>query len=85
MKYLILVLVILLVIWLAKSQRAKPAAAPTRPPKAGEHRSGQHGEEMLACAHCGLMLPIGEALPGRAGVFCSEAHRALAEPRDGVG
>jgi uncharacterized protein len=31
---------------------------------------------MLACAQCGLHLPRGEALPGRGGVFCSEAHRA---------
>jgi uncharacterized protein len=34
---------------------------------------------MLACAHCGVHLPRDEALPGRGGVFCSEAHRAAFE------
>ena len=31
---------------------------------------------MLACAQCGVHLPRDEALPGRGGVFCGEAHRA---------
>jgi uncharacterized protein len=34
---------------------------------------------MLSCAHCGLHLPRDEALPGRGGVFCSEAHRSAYE------
>jgi uncharacterized protein len=34
---------------------------------------------MLACAHCGVHLPRDEALPGRGGVFCGEAHRAAYE------
>ena len=31
---------------------------------------------MLACAQCGVHLPRDEALPGRGGVFCGEAHRS---------
>ena len=34
---------------------------------------------MLACAHCGVHLPRDEALPGRGGVFCGDAHRAAFE------
>lgn len=34
---------------------------------------------MLVCAQCGVHLPRDEALPGRGGVFCGEAHRAAYE------
>ena len=34
---------------------------------------------MLACAHCGVHLPRDEALPGRGGVFCGDAHRTAFE------
>jgi uncharacterized protein len=34
---------------------------------------------MLACGLCGLHLPRDEALPGRGGVFCGEAHRRAYE------
>ena len=38
-------------------------------------------QAMLQCAECGLHLPKGEALPGKGGVFCSDAHRAAHEAR----
>lgn len=71
MKYLLIIVVVLLVLWLLRSQRRR-----TPPPEAP--RSGQPParEPMLACLHCGLHLPRNEALPGRGGVFCGEAHRA---------
>jgi uncharacterized protein len=34
---------------------------------------------MLACAQCGVHLPANEALPGRGGVFCGDAHRSAFE------
>ena len=34
---------------------------------------------MIACAYCGVHLPRDEALPGRGGVFCGDAHRAAFE------
>lgn len=71
MKYLIVILVVLLVLWLVRSQqrpRVPPAPkAPAPPPS---------NEPIVACMQCGLHLPRGEALPGRGGVFCGEAHRA---------
>ena len=39
-------------------------------------------QPMIACAHCGVHLPRDEALPGRGGVFCGEAHRAAYEKKD---
>jgi uncharacterized protein len=37
---------------------------------------------MIACAHCGVHLPRDEALPGRGGVFCGDAHRAAYEQNE---
>jgi uncharacterized protein len=71
MKYLIIIVVVLLVLWLARaSRRVAPPRQASDPPPASRQ------QPMLACAHCGLHLPRDEALPGRGGVFCGEAHRA---------
>ena len=34
---------------------------------------------MIACTYCGVHLPRDEALPGRGGVFCGDAHRTAFE------
>ena len=74
MKFLLLVLAVLALLWLLRrSLRGRmppPAARPgaSEPPKA-----------MLRCAQCGTHLPRDEALPGRGGVFCDAAHRAAFE------
>ena len=72
MKYLILILVVLAVMWLVRSKPRAPSAEPASAPPRKQ-------ETMLACAQCGLHLPRDEALPGRGGVFCGEAHRAAYE------
>lgn len=74
MKYLVLILVVFAVLWLARSRRF-PVASDRR--AAGSPRESH--EPMLACAECGLHLPRSDALPGRGGVFCGEAHRAAYE------
>ena len=73
MKYLVLILIVLAVLWIARasSRRDRP---PAQKPSAEPSR-----ELMLSCAHCGLHLPRDEALPGRGGVFCGELHRAAYE------
>lgn len=73
---LLVVIVALAVLWLllrglvrrAKGEGQQPRKPPPATPQA-----------MLACAHCGVHLPRDEALPGRGGVFCGEAHRAAYE------
>lgn len=72
MKYLLIIAIVLLILWVARSSR-RPPPPPARP----DAKTVQ--QPMLACAHCGLHLPSGEALPGRGGVFCGEAHRAAYE------
>jgi len=75
MKYLVLILVVIAVLWLVRASRRR-VDAPRPGPAAAE---SQKKETMLACAYCGLHLPGSEALPGRGGVFCGEAHRAAYE------
>jgi uncharacterized protein len=71
MKYLVVLLVVVLVLWLARAARRTPA--PRKPPPAQRPPAI---EEMVRCAHCGVHLPRSEALPGRGGLFCGASHRA---------
>lgn len=75
MKYLLVILLILVVFWLWRSGRPNPkkAAPPGRAPnKASEEKEIT---EMVACGICHVHLPQSEALIGRDGFYCSEAHR----------
>ncbi len=69
-KLLLLAIVVAVVWWLAKgfrrqggSKRARQAAPP---------------ERMVRCSHCGLYLPLGEAVRDGERYFCSAEHRRLA-------
>ena len=79
MKYLLVLAVLVIAFWLwRKARRADlgakvPPAAPPPTPLA-----------MARCAHCGLHLPSAEAIAGERGVYCSAAHRQLAEKTDRV-
>jgi len=82
MKFFLIVALVLVGVWLFRSAR-KRDEPPPESPSAGAAPGTPRREAMVSCAHCGLMLPAGEALPARRGaagpVFCSEAHRAAAE------
>ena len=80
MKIVLFVAAVILLLWLLRgavgrrggkdADGAPPATPPTAaaPPKA-----------IVACTQCGVHLPRDEALPGKGGVFCGEAHRAAFE------
>ena len=72
MKYLILLGVVFGVIWWIKLNRASSSQ---------DRASGTNAKplNMVQCAHCGLHLPENEAIQSRQAVYCSDAHRALAE------
>jgi len=70
MKYLILVALVFVVLWLVRSARRVP------PPERRADARGASPHPMVTCAQCGVHLPQHDALPGRGGVFCGEAHRA---------
>lgn len=76
MKLIVLLLVVVGVLWLARAtqRRVRGRGADAAPPAAPPQQ-----EDMLACSECGVHLPRSEALPGRGGVFCCEAHRSAFE------
>ena len=75
MKILIFLLAVVLLLWLLRKSSARRAPPPPPTPR----DAAATPQPMLACAQCGVHLPRDEALPGRGGVFCGEAHRAAYE------
>jgi uncharacterized protein len=71
MKFVLLMVAVLALVWLVRSASTRRV----RPPGQSRANPPHQAQPMLACALCGLHLPRDEALPGRGGVFCSEAHR----------
>ncbi len=71
MKFALLILAVLALVWLLRASirpRVRPPPSPTAPKPA-------EVQPMLACSHCGVLLPRDDALRGRGGVFCSAEHR----------
>lgn len=75
MKYLLLLIVVGVFVFMLGFKRGRPVAPASAKPKPSVPR------DMVACAQCGLHLPEDEALPGRGGHFCSAAHRSAYEAR----
>lgn len=79
MKYLLLVVIALVVIWLLRSQRGTG-----KKDESGRNRQQRPRQdaakpaEMVACSVCGVHLPRSDALIGPSGIYCSEAHRRQA-------
>lgn len=77
MKFLVLILVIGVVIWLLRSSARRRATVAPEP----EVKSLQM---IVPCAHCGVHLPRHQAVPGVDGaLFCTEAHRRAHERIEG--
>ncbi|MEQ1683704.1 MAG: PP0621 family protein [Burkholderiaceae bacterium] len=76
MKIFLFLVAAFVLLWLLRrgqgSRRAPPPGARPANPSA-------EPQQMLACAHCGVHLPRDEALPGKGGVFCGDAHRTAFE------
>ena len=79
MKFFMLAVAVLALLWLLRSSlRGRlPTKAPPAPPEPPARPVS--AQQIISCAHCGVMLPHDEALPGRGGVFCDDAHRAAFE------
>jgi len=71
LRVVLLLLVVGVILWWLKAR--------SRPLQGGQR---SHEPEAFArCAHCGVHLPINDAVVDRGIAYCSEAHR-LAGPRD---
>ncbi len=73
MKFVLFAFAVLVLLWLLRGGARR--VRPPQPPRA----DAAAPKAMLSCAHCGVHMPRDEALPGRGGVFCGEAHRAAYE------
>jgi uncharacterized protein len=78
-KFIVLLAVVFLIVWLVRGGRPgrsvpPPPSAPPPPANAAAAP-----DTIVSCAQCGLHLPKTDALPGRGGVFCGEAHRSAFE------
>jgi len=74
-KYLVVLLIALVVLWRIRSK----AQAPEAPPIQERAEAGPKAVEMHACTHCGLHMPFSDMVTGTRGRYCSAGHRALAE------
>jgi uncharacterized protein len=81
MKFILLVAVVVLVLWIARVGRRRVDGRGAR----SDAPAAPAQESMVACSRCGVHLPRSEALPGRGGLFCSEGHRAEHERSDAAG
>ena len=70
MKYLLLLLLVGYVVWRWREGQAGRKAS--QQPKTSEQ---PQTIEMVACAHCGVHLPVLQALAVRGAYFCSAAHQ----------
>lgn len=75
MKFLLLSLVALFVIWAFKRGRKTPPSDQKESPKP----SPLIPAEMVSCVHCGLHLPQAEGVSGQKGLYCSTEHRSAAQ------
>ncbi|HJV53308.1 MAG TPA: PP0621 family protein [Noviherbaspirillum sp.] len=63
------VLLILVVLWVLRSNKSAGRASDGQTAGAGT-------ESMVQCAHCGIYVPVSESVAGVSGrSYCSEEHR----------
>jgi uncharacterized protein len=79
MKYLLLVLAVVLLLWMLFGRNRT-----RRPPGDGNAPRAPGGPvEMSRCARCGVHLPRSEALLAGGQVYCSAEHRDAGPRADG--
>jgi uncharacterized protein len=82
MKYLVILVLALAVIWLWRGKRRASLAEKARqqkPPQSSGRTGALRTTEVIACDVCAVHMPLSEALTGGRGVYCSESHRRQAE------
>lgn len=77
MKFLLVLLVVGIGLWMFTAKLRGPRQGDDAGGKPGDKAPGQAPLTMVECAHCGLHLPAGDALPEGSRLYCSDAHRRL--------
>jgi uncharacterized protein len=73
MKYLLVLAVVFVAIWIWRKNRREEMKS--RPPPPAPPPAVGAPQAMVRCAYCGLHLPAADAITGPSGVYCSTAHR----------
>lgn len=81
MKYVLVLGVVLFGIWLWRHNRATAARerSDTQRNTPQPNPRPRPPTDMVACNHCGLHLPLTDAVPGAQGHYCTDAHRRARE------
>lgn len=79
MKYLIVLVVVMVGVWVWRNNR-RTELRDAPPPKPRSVSGPKQTTEIVACAVCAVHLPRPDALPGKQGLYCSDAHRRQGEP-----
>jgi uncharacterized protein len=74
-KLLVLLLLVIAGVWLVKRALRNAARDDRSAP------SAKASEQLVRCAHCGLLLPRGEARQAGGAIYCSEEHSRLGSGR----
>jgi uncharacterized protein len=74
-KYLLLLLIVLAVLWRIRSKLRVPDSPQTQEQAEPVSKT----VEMHACTHCGLHMPFSDMVAGTRGRYCTDGHRSLAE------
>lgn len=77
MKFLILLVVVFVVVWLWRSSRKTRDSTVKKPVTDG-------AQDMVRCPVCDLHLPKSDAISGKQSLYCSEAHRQAIEGPSGT-
>ena len=77
MKFLLVLLVVGLGLWMLLSRLRGPGAGGEGDDAARPEKSAAKPVEMVVCAHCGVHLPATDALALGTRLYCSDAHRQL--------
>lgn len=78
MRTLLIIILLMIVVWWLRRALQKPLddfRAIRR--KRAANSEPEALEQMVACRHCGVHVPEGEAVREGDAVFCSEDHRRL--------
>jgi uncharacterized protein len=75
-KILLFLLAVFVLLWLLRGATSRRSNGGNG---AGRPQGPNPPQPMIACRYCGVHLPRDEALPGRGGVFCGDAHRTAFE------
>lgn len=77
MKYLLVLAVVAVAIWIWRNNRRAEAA--DRTAQRADGRASAKPVSMVACRVCGTHLPHTEAVQGHQGLYCGHEHRQQLE------